>query len=132
MKRLIAENDYYKVEVDKVKNRMYSVYRGFWEKPSDIPNYLEDVESAIGMLTSGFTTIVDLREMKTPSPDVTELIIKMQKFSIDAGFSRGARVMDTAMVTITTGRVTRESEAEEQVRMFGSWEEAEEWLDSLG
>ncbi len=131
MKELIAKNDYYQIEVDRTKNRSYAVYTGFWKSLSLVPNYIEDSKKAIKKLSSGFTSMVDLREMKTPPTEVAELFIKMQKISAEAGFSRGARVIDAAIIKIAAGRVTRESDAEEKVRMFGSWDEAEEWLDSL-
>lgn len=129
MRKELVNNEYYETFVDTEKNRLYSIYRGFWKSKSDFPNYIEETKRAMSFLTPGFTSLVDLREMKIPAPEVAELLVEAQKISAEAGFSRGARILDGAIVKIAAGRVTRESEAEEKVRTFDNWEEAEAWLD---
>jgi hypothetical protein len=129
MRKELVKNEYYETFVDTEKNRLYSIYRGFWRSKSDFPNYIENTKRAMSFLTPGFTSLVDLREMKIPPPEIAELMVEAQKISAEAGFSRGARIVDGAIVKIATGRVSRESEAEEKVRTFDNWEEAEAWLD---
>lgn len=129
MRKELVKNEYYETFVDTEKNRLYSIYRGFWKSKSDFPDYIENTNRAMSFLRPGFTSLVDLREMKIPPPEIAELMVEAQKISAEAGFSRGARIVDAAIAKTATGRVSRESDAEEKIRTFDNWEEAEAWLD---
>ena len=61
-----------------------------------MPDYLDDLRMVIKQLKPGFTTIIDLREMKIPHPDVMKLLIEAQEIGEKSGFSRSARIVPDA------------------------------------
>jgi len=47
MKKEIANNKYYKIYVDQTINRMYFTFVGEWKRPSQVPNFIKDLEEMI-------------------------------------------------------------------------------------
>lgn len=131
MKKEIAKNERYEMYVDKTKNRTYFIFRGFWQTLDDVPNLLEDHIHAMSEVRSGFTSITDASEMKTPVPEVTQLLIEMKNISNKKGQGRVARIVDTAITKIVSQRIDRESEMDLPTQNFGTYEEAEAWLESF-
>ena len=129
MREVIANNEYYEMEVDRDKNRSYSIYRGYWESVDAVPHYLDDLRGVIKRLKPGFTTIIDLREMKIPHPDVMKLLIEAQEIGEKSGFSRSARIVLTPLEKLATKRIVSEASEKEKSREFNTVEEAEKWLD---
>jgi hypothetical protein len=131
MQEEIAKNKYYEMYIDRSKNRLYYTLKGFWESQSAVPNYYDDHREAIGRTTPGFSAVVDLRDLKTPPADVIELHMKTQKYSIQNGMKRSARIIDAALVKLASDRLVKGTYEEEAVRNFGSLADAEAWLDSF-
>lgn len=129
MREVIANTEYYEMEVDREKNRSYSIYRGYWESVDAVPDYLDDVSRVCKRLKPGFTTIIDLREMKIPHPEVMKLLIKAQEIGEKSGFSRCARIVLTPLEKLATKRIVSEASEKEKSREFNTVEEAEKWLD---
>jgi hypothetical protein len=129
MKQEIAKNDYYEFYVDQSKNRYYSKLIGFWEKASDVPDFISDHRKALELLSPGFTILVDNREYKTPVQECMELHIKIIGMSNEAEVGKIALVESQAVVKIAGGRVMREGGMEETSRQFNDIKEAEDWLD---
>jgi len=129
MREVVAKNEYYEMEVDKEKNRSYSKYIGYWESVNAVPNYLEDIRAVIRRLKPGFTTVIDLREMKIPHPEVINLMIQAQGIGEDGGFSKSARIVLAPLEKLATKRIVNEANVKEKSREFNSVEEAEAWLD---
>ena len=129
MKREIAKNDYYEIYVDQSKNRYYSKLKGFWQKTSDVPDYIDDHQKTLDKLSSGFTSLIDNREVKPPTQECMDLHIKALGMANEAGAGKTALVESQAIVKITGGRALRESGVEERARQFNDIKEAEDWLD---
>jgi len=130
MKEVVARNEYYEIEVDREKNRSYSKYKGYWKSVDVVPNYLEDCSRELARrLKPGYTTVVDLREMKIPPPEVMELFLEAQKIDEDAGFSKSARIVSAPLEQLASKRISTEANVKEKSREFNSIEEAEAWLD---
>ena len=130
MKEVIAKNEYYEIEIDREKNRSYSKYKGYWSSVDDVPNYLEDCSRELARrLKPGYTTLVDLREMKIPHPDVMGLFLEAQKIDEEAGFYKSARIVLTPLEKLASKRIGSEANVQEKSREFNSIEEAEKWLD---
>jgi len=129
MREAIANNEYYEMEVDREKNRSYSKYKGYWKSVDEVPNYLDDIRRVINRLKPGFTTVIDLKEMKIPPPEVMELMIKAQEIGEKSGFSRSARIVLTPLEKLATKRIVSEASVKEKSREFNTVEEAEKWLD---
>ena len=131
MKQEIAKNDYYEFYVDKVKNRFYSKLKGFWQSPSEVPNYLDDQKKALEQLSPGFTLLVDNRDVKPPKQECMELHVKALGISNEAGVGKIALFESQAVVKIAGGRALREGSMEETSRQFNDINEAENWLDGM-
>ena len=132
MREVVANNEYYEIEVDMEKNRSYATYKGFWKSVDVIPDYLNDIERLIARLKPNFTTMVDLRDetgFKVPPPDVINLLIEAQKKYESAGFSKSVRVVTKPLEKLTSKRIGSEADVKEKVREFNSIEDAEAWLD---
>jgi hypothetical protein len=130
-RELIAETEFYKLEADSAANRSYSLCRGFWPDTDEFKkNYLANMQKVIARLRPGFTTIVDIREMKIPPQGLAETILKVQSLQKDAGIKRSARISDQPIQTLASERMRREGEVEGIVRTFNSLPEALAWLDS--
>ena len=125
----IAETGKYTIEVDKPKNRVYFKIRGFWNSPADVPNYLSDWQRAIREVTSGFTILSDVREMKTPQPEVGELHHRSQAMLVTAGLRKTAELVPAGSIE----KSVLQRYAKESGMTKGSFEnqtEAEAWLDT--
>ncbi len=129
MKQEIKKNDSYEIYVDKTKNRFYIKFIGYWQDPSEVPDYLDDHKKALGFLSSGFTVLTDTRDMKTPPPKIMELHGKGLQMLNDAEMGKLALVVEQAIVGIGGRRATREAGLEETTRQFNDIKEAEDWLD---
>ncbi len=130
-RELIADTEFYKLEVDSAENRSFSIYRGFWPDTEEFKkNYLANMQKLVSRLRPGFTTVVDIRELKIPAQGVMETIIKVQEMIKNAGVKRSARISDQAIQTIAADRVGRENEMKETTRTFNSLPEALAWLNT--
>jgi|GEM_PF-2221375 len=130
-RELVAETEFYKIEVDSSENRSYSVYRGFWPNKEEFKKtYLADIQKLLSKLRPGFTTIVDVREFKIPVQEVMETIGKAQELIKNAGVKKSARISDQPIQTLATERVGREADMKEMTRTFNTMPEALAWLSS--
>ena len=124
----IEKNEYYHINVDKSKNRIYLKVIGFWESPNVVPNYITDLEKASKALSRGFTIIADLRDMKTPPQELRSVHEKAQEVLVQAGLDRTAEILSSALLASATEMYAEKSWMKK--REFSSIKEAEEWLDS--
>jgi hypothetical protein len=131
MKKEIAKNEYYEVYVDEEINRVYWVMRGDWKKLSDIPDYERHNEEVLNMLEPGFTVLLDLREMGIPAPEVLAYVTDLTKKAESFGLGRQAHILDRKSIeAIRTSRdVIKEAGVDVKMMQFGTFEEADEWLD---
>lgn len=125
----IADNDFYSIEADGSKNRIYLTIKGFWQDINQIKGYLDDIKNAANSVNKGFTILSDLTTMKTPTQEIGELHVKAQQVLVDAGLSKTAEVHPASTVTqLSLKRFSEESGM--QKGLFPTREEAEKWLDS--
>ena len=125
---LIASNIGYSISVDVEVNRLYITLKGFWVDPSQTPDYVKHIKLAIEFLTSPFTALVDVRQMRTPGHLVKDMHVEAQRVTIAAGLVRTAEVFPAG--------ISKELELEGYSlvsnlsrRGFKSMEKAEEWLN---
>ena len=125
----IAKTDYYMFEVDPDINRLYITMWGFWENATVAPNYLTDVDPALNKLSSGFTNLVDVTQLKTPPKDVRNHFENIQKKFVSRGMSKNAEVISSAFVEVNLDEVASYSGMFKVLRQFKSMTEAVAWLD---
>ena len=124
----IARNDYYAIEVDESKNRVYLTITGFWRDQSDVPHFLDDMKEAAQHVSSGFTVLTDVTKMKTPPPAIGEIHVQAQQIFVQAGLDKTAEILPQAAISnIALGRYAKKSGMEKG--SFATPEEAEAWLD---
>ena len=128
MNDLIAKTDFYTVKINKLKNRAYLIFTGFCSKPSDMPNFLDDIKKAAHGLRQGFTLLTDVTKIKTPPKEVAELHVKSQEIWIASGLSKTAEILpDTMVAKLALDRWSKTSGMEKEC--FDDKNEAEAWLD---
>ncbi len=123
----VAKNDYYSLEVDDEKNRIYLAVKGRWKDAQVAPNYVSDIEKAANCVKSGFTIVANLTEMKPPSKEVGALHLAAQETLVKAGLSKTAEIVASALLQLSVDRYANESGMDKMV--FDDRAKAEKWLD---
>lgn len=70
-------NEYYSLEANKEKNRIYFSIMGQAPSVASIPRFEEDWHDTVAEVQSGFTILGDLRSMKPHLKDVEDLNVKV-------------------------------------------------------
>lgn len=124
----IVNNNYYKINVDIGKNRIYASFHGFWGELRIMEDYLTSLDKAISNVKKNFTLVADLNDFKTLP---TELIPK-QKLAMQmlgkAGMYRVAELLPASVIS----KMQVSSSAKETNmpnRQFSSIVDGEKWLD---
>lgn len=126
MKTTIADTDFYGIEVDRAKNRMYLTYKGSWVKPQDVTSFADDHQRAYKSLEEGFTVLVDVRPMEAML--LSDFVEKVQRDAVAAGIKKAARVYDReSFIKLQADRINVKTGIGS--RAFYDVESAEAWLD---
>ncbi|MGC9671196.1 hypothetical protein ACNTMW_32200 [Planosporangium sp. 12N6] len=121
-------NDRYEVAVDTAKNRLYLVVKGYWSKPQEVPDYVDDLVSAAQRLRPAFTMVSDCTQMRPHHEDVMPVHLTAQQEVMKVGLARVAEVLPGAGTRLQARRMSNNTgmfKAE-----FDDRAEAEAWLDS--
>jgi hypothetical protein len=131
MKKEIANNRYYIIEVDEVINRMYVAFKGEWKEPSQVPNLISDHEILLRRLKPGFTALVDLSEMKPPDKKVLEVLTRAAGMLEQADMKKQAQIIDKASMELAreSRGAVRDVGSDDKMIQFSDPGEAERWLD---
>ncbi|MBN2441499.1 MAG: hypothetical protein JXJ04_09130 [Spirochaetales bacterium] len=125
----MINNDYYELDVNVKKNRIYWKVKGFWPSADVVPNMGTDWQSCLEKVKKGFTIIADLREMKPPPEAVKKLHEDAQKSIIDTGVSKVATVMESTVTKWSVESITNKSGMNVLLQNFNNVLDAENWLD---
>jgi len=122
------KKDYYSLEVDEGKNRIY--FSLFGEIPSvdAIPDFESDWMSTVAPFKNGFTILANLKEMKPLPSDVSELNQKVQVKLMQQGCKKVAQVASIDIV-VQVNKMAVESGLKDILRGFSLARTAEMWLD---
>ncbi len=128
MIKVVAENQYYKLHYDSIKNRIYYAVLGFWSSVAVVPNYLIDMDKALKCTLPDFTFLVDVSKATAHPIDVQDIRKKAQAMVKQAGFFK--------MATIVPSNVFVSFQIETMFKgnkiiseKFRSIEVADRWLD---
>jgi hypothetical protein len=69
----VSNNQYYELNYDRNKNRIYLRINNYWKSPEVVPTYLSDWDKVITLAKPGFTLLVDTRNMITHPTSVKEM-----------------------------------------------------------
>ena len=126
---VVADNKYYKLEVDTSKNRIYITILGFWASKSVVPDYIKDWDYALKLITTGFTVLADVRKMKIHPQDVIELHNETIRMTTARGYSKTAELISTGLAKVQIDRIYKENEVNKN--KFETIEDAENYLNSV-
>jgi hypothetical protein len=125
--RSIANHPMYDLKVEESRNRLYLKLMGFWKDKAGVPKYETDLFTGIKALKKGFSMVVDVREMKAPTPEVGQWIEELQKKIVAAGLDKNAEIHASALFKLAAQRYANSSNM--KVKAFEKIEDAEKWLD---
>ena len=129
MLKTIASNGYYDIAVDAAKNRIHLSIKGFWQTKDLVPYYINDINEAVSLLKPGFSILVNLTRMVSPTLEVSALHWEAQKLLIRSGGARSAEIVkDFLSMNMVEGY---SAELGMPRRAFYDPGLAELWLDSL-
>lgn len=126
--KIIAKNEKYEINVKPEKNRIYLKISGYWKTKEEVPNYFMDMKSAAAALSKGFSLVTDIRDMKTPSQEISILHQETQKALMNAGLDKTAEIFTSALTKLSVKKYSDKSGMKKQE--FTNLYDAEKWLDS--
>lgn len=130
MKEQHVKNECYEIYVDRDKNRSYITLRGYWKDLDVVPNMERDFLTVPVKLRPEYTSLIDIREFKTPGPDVMNMFIRIEHENAKTSMRRkAARVVSQPLEKLAADRVGRDAQVTGETAFFNSLEEAEAWLD---
>ncbi len=127
---MLRGNQYYTLEADPAKNRIYFCIMGCMHSVGAIPNFEKDWEATVKELTPGFTILGDLLKMKPYPSDVEELNIKVQEWLIKKGCRKFAQLAPPE-ARVQVNKFSEENGMEKMLRAFHYTKTAEIWLDKI-
>ncbi len=125
----IVKNEFYELAVDKQKNRISWVIKGFWKNVDAVPNFNSDWKKATDQVQKGFTIIADLTTMKPFPPDVAKLNEVKQQELMKLGCAKVAQVNFNPTAVMQINRVTKQSGMNSILQAFENFNDANKWLD---
>ena len=130
MKTIIAQTEFYKIEVDTTKNRAYLQIIGFWRDYETVKEYPSQWQKAVPLLEKGFTLLVDLTQMRTTNAQIEELHIEAQKIVKEAGVAMVAEVLsEDFFLALQTEMLLQKSGM--PANKFNNTEAAEAYLEAF-
>lgn len=125
MKEQPAKN-YYKIWIDREKNRNYSVLREFRSDLDAVPNCEKDFLSVPKKLRPENTSLFDVREFKTQRPDVIHMSVKIKGKKVEINVrKRAARVVSQPLEKLAEDRIRKDAQVKDGSALFNTPEEAE-------
>ncbi len=126
--KTIAKTDYYSIETDKAKNRIYLIIVGFWKNIS-VPDYFDDITKASQEVSRGFTILTDVSGMETPPMEIGALHEKAQNLLVKAGLKKTAEILPKShsVQKLSLKQWSGKSGMEKEI--FNDRALAEAWLD---
>ena len=124
----IASNEFFDVKVDLQKNRIFNSNHNFWTSEV-MDNYLISMDKAMSMVQKNFTLVVDLRKLKTFSPELAESSKQMMIKLNQAGLYKVAEILpESAITKMQLNKSTKTTNMPNQ--QFSEVSAGETWLDA--
>lgn len=128
-KLVVAQNQYYELLYDSMKNRIYFIIKGFWKNKEAVPHYIKDMQKALKLAQPGFSLLSDLRTMITHPQRLCTLHIEAQTLLREAGLVKVASVEPVDRIaTLQLKEIMTKSQL--PLRCFRTCQEAEAWLSA--
>jgi hypothetical protein len=85
-------------------------------------------QATLGLQGREIKIRADLRALRPASPEVADLIRKVQEFGIRLGVKRVAEIVESDIIALQLNRVAHESGTDKILRRFWEEDSAREWL----
>ena len=117
-----------KYEVEKADYGMKLAVRGFIS-PGEVTQMNREIEELADQLEPGFGVVVDMRANRALSNEAVELMKRQIAVCMENGMSRGAVVLQSAIMTLQARRLVTETGLGEKIRFIDAssdadWEKA--------
>ncbi len=127
--RTIAFNQFYEIDYDDKKNRIYYKVKGYWANVSKVPDYMKHIEEVLTFVKPNFTMLVDTTLTEPHPPEVEEIRKKAQKLAIEAGLLKAAEISsDNFVSAIQFVDMTQNTKF--PINKFSKLKDAEDYLDN--
>jgi len=124
----MIKNDYYEIEYDSIKNRVYYTMKGLWKSVAVVPNFEQDWRNVVQKIRKDWTILGDLKTLQPMPDDVNALNGKVQQYLMTTGLRKVAQVADIA-VAGSINAMARKSGLKEVLWAFYDKPTAETWLN---
>jgi hypothetical protein len=125
----VANTEFYTIEVDTTKNRVYFTLKGSWMDAQKLAAWESDVAAAFRLCSRGFTELIDWSDVQ--GIFLTDSIEKAQRLAMEAGISKAARVFPReTFAKMQMDTLTKKTSF--PVKTFYDKSEAEAWLAKPG
>ncbi len=129
METLIAHNDFYSITVNHTQQRLYIKVSGLWNSARLVPNYCQDISTAVSLLQETFTCLADFSAMRPFSQEVADHVhIPALRRLMRSNLCRSAQIMPDNHQTIDLLEKMGEK-MHVRLNMFDSHEMATMYLD---
>ncbi len=122
-------NEFYSVEYDKEKNRIYFSMTGDVPSVNVVSNFESDWKSTVSESKQGFTILGDLSKSGKLSPEFEALNTKVQGWLMEQGCRKVAQLIGDLNVMSQVNAFADKSGMRNVLRAFNFEKTAEIWLN---
>jgi len=122
-------NEFYSVEYDKEKNRIYFSMTGDVPSVNVVSNFESDWKSTVSESKQGFTILGDLSKSGKLSPEFEALNTKVQGYLMEQGCRKVAQLVGDLNVMSQVNAFAEKSGMRNVLRAFNFEKTAEIWLN---
>ena len=126
----IAHTDYYTLDIDNQKKRIYHHVFGTWGEVPEVSQFLQDWETVLAQISEGYTMLTDARRFRLLSASWAAMTIRLRKKLFQAGIKKIAEVLPERAVTKMQFSTISTHVNDVTTKIFASEAEAEAWLDN--
>jgi hypothetical protein len=126
----IAHTDFYTLDIDDQKKRVYNHVFGTWGDSPEMSQFLEDWDAVLTKISDGYTMLTDARQFRLLSASWAAMTIRIRQKLFQAGITKIAEVLPERAVTKMQFSTISSHANDVVTKIFASEDEAEAWLDN--
>ncbi len=127
----IAHTEYYTLDIDDQKKRIYNHVFGTWGDVPEMSQFLRDWDTVLTNISDGYTMLTDARQFRLLSASWAAMTIRIRKKLFQAGIRKIAEVLPERAVTKMQFSTISTHSNDVITKIFATEAEAEAWLDSF-
>lgn len=127
----IAHTEYYTLDIDEQKKRIYNHVFGIWGEVPEVAQFLQDWDTVLTKVSDGYTMLTDARQFRLLSASWAAMTIQVRQRLFQAGITKIAEVLPERAVTRMQFSTISTHSSAVATKIFATEAEAETWLDSL-